>query len=342
MGDLTSARLAAGDPPFTRTAVDYCGPFIVVQSRGREKKTWVVLFTCLTTRAVYVDLASSMAADTFLLCLRRFMSFYKPQRMYSDNGTNFVGAERILRGELDRLLTNPQLEAFVRREAIHWIFQPAETPHFGGAHESLVRSVKKALYAAIEQEASKARHPTEDILRTLLFEVAGLLNARPLTYPSSDPDDYRLLTPNDFLNRSSVMDHLSYGDFSDALPREQFRYVQRMRRLFWDLWRSTYLQSLAARQKWRTRQRNLEIGDLVIELDKGLAPGKWKTGRVAATYPGTDGLVRAVDVEIEGKLFRCGLPKLCLLAPVFSPAASSASAGSGEDVLAKAIVVSKK
>lgn len=138
------------------------------------------------------------------------------------------------------------------------------------------------------------------------------------------------------------MDHLSHGDFSDALPREQFRYVQRMRRLFWDLWRSTYLQSLAARQKWRPRQRNLEIGDLVIELDKGLAPGKWKTGRVAATYPGTDGLVRAVDVEIEGKLFRRGLPKLCLLAPVFSPAASSASAGSGEDVLAKAIVVSKK
>ena len=90
-----------------------------------------------------------------------------------------------------------------------------------------------------------------------------------------------------------------------------------MWRLFWDLWRSTYLQSLAARQKWRTRQRNLEIGDLVIELDKGLAPGKWKTGRVAATYPGTDGLVRAVDVEIEGKLFRRGLPKLCLLAPVF-------------------------
>lgn len=49
----------------------------------------------------------------------------------------------------------------------------------------------------------------------------------------------------------------------------------RMRRIFWDIWRSTYLQSLAARQKWRTRHRDLAVGDRVAELDKDLPPGKW-------------------------------------------------------------------
>ena len=73
---------------------------------------WAALFTCLPTRAVYLDISLSMSAEAFLLCMRRFMSFYKPCRMYSDNGTNFVGGERLLREELERFHASQELAAF--------------------------------------------------------------------------------------------------------------------------------------------------------------------------------------------------------------------------------------
>jgi hypothetical protein len=102
---------------------------------------------------------------------------------------------------------------FMKKVGIKWTFQPPQTPPFGEAHESLVRSTKKALYSALEQERSSFRHPTEDLLRTLLYEVAGLLNTRSLTYANSDP--FRPLTPNDFLNRPPTA-YPTAGSFDDA------------------------------------------------------------------------------------------------------------------------------
>jgi hypothetical protein len=101
-----------------------------------------------------------------------------------------------------------------------------------------VRSVKNALYAALYQEKTGLRMPSDEILRTLLFEVSGLLNSRPLTYTSSDPDDFRSITPNDFLNRAPLLiffADLPAGNFDRSLPREHFGYVQRITNLFWDL-----------------------------------------------------------------------------------------------------------
>ena len=167
--------------------------------------------------------------------------------MYSDNGKNFVGAERELREAVDALHADPAVGQVLEKEGVSWHFQPALTPHFGGAHESLVRTAKKALYAALEMEGLSHRHPTEKTLQTLLFEVAGLMNTRPLTQSSSDPEDLRPLVPNDFMNRPPTADTPA-GDFSRALPCHGFAYVQRLRKLFADMWRGTYLQSMAARK----------------------------------------------------------------------------------------------
>jgi hypothetical protein len=145
--------------------------------------------------------------------------------MFSNNGTNLVGAERILREELERLKGDEELVIQLKGLGINWTFQPAQTPHFGGSHESLVRSVKNAFYAALDQEKLGLRKPSDEILRTLLFEISGLPNSRPLTYVSSDPDDFRPITPNDFLNRAPVAD-LPAGDFRKSLPRDHYRYVQ--------------------------------------------------------------------------------------------------------------------
>jgi hypothetical protein len=312
MADVHRARLGAREPPFTYTSVDYFGPIEVVHGRGSAKR-WGALFTCLVTRAVYVDLAISLTADDFLLVLRRFASIYrKPAHMFSDNGTNLVGAERILREELDRLKGDEELISQLKGLGIHWTFQPAQTPHFGGSHESLVRSVKNALYAALDREKLGLRRPSDEVLRTLLFEVSGLLNARPLTYVSSDPDDFRPLTPNDFLNRAPVAD-LPAGDFCNSLPRDHYRYVQRMTTLFWDLWHGAFLQSMVGRRKWQVPARNLAVGDYVLDDWKDAPRGRWRTGRIAKVYPGADGLVRAVDVAFPTGILRRGANQLALL-----------------------------
>ena len=129
-----------------------------------------------------MDLATSLSTADFLLVLRRFIGEHgTPTDIYSDNGTNFVGAERELREAVEALHADPKAKLGMEKEGIRWHFMPAYTPHFGGTHEAMVRSAKKALYAALSKEGNLHRHPTEDVLRTLLFEVAGLLNTRPLS-----------------------------------------------------------------------------------------------------------------------------------------------------------------
>ena len=156
----------------------------------------------MVTRAVYLDLATSLSTDDFLMVLRRFIGVYgEPKQMFSDNGTNFVGAERELRQSVEELQASVKFQHFLDVQAIKWHFQPARTPHFGSAHEALVRCIKRSLYSALDAEKKRLRLPTEDNLCTPIFDMAGLLNARPLSYASSDPRDLRRLTPNDFLNR---------------------------------------------------------------------------------------------------------------------------------------------
>ncbi|XP_045028164.1 uncharacterized protein LOC123471199 [Daphnia magna] len=320
MAELPDSRLESGSAPFTRTACDLFGPLEVGLSRNRTAKRWAVLYTCLVTRAVYVDLVNSLSSDDFLLSLRRFIGLYgKPRVMHSDNGTNFVGAENELKEEAEKLYADEKVAEFLNLKRIDWRFQPPRTPHFGGAHESL---------------SKKLRHPAEDTLRTLLYEVAGLLNGRPLTAASTDPNDFRPLTPNDFLNRPSSADPPA-GTFDDALPREHYRYVQRMANLFWDLWKKVYLQSLAGRKKWKSPLPNFKVGDVVLEIDKSLRRGQWNIGRIAKVFPGPDGLVRVVDVQLERGLFRRGIDTLALLEVSSAGDVVPDIPASGEDVPAK-------
>jgi hypothetical protein len=135
------------------------------------------------------------------------------------------------------------------------------------------------------------------------------------------------------MNRPPVAD-VPAGDFDDALPRDHYRYVQKMLNLFWDMWKSTYLQSLASRRKWRTEQPNFEVGCVVMEIDKSLKRGEWNIGHVVRVYPGEDGLVRTVDVELPSGIFRRAIHRLCLLEPV-STGATAVPPVSGEDVAAK-------
>ena len=97
MADLPVERLAYQSPPFTNTGVDYFGPFYVTVRRTTEKR-WGFLFTCLTTRAVHVEIVPSMDASLCVMGVERFVSRRgTPAIIWSNNGTNIVGAEKELR-----------------------------------------------------------------------------------------------------------------------------------------------------------------------------------------------------------------------------------------------------
>ncbi len=75
------------------------------------------------------------------------------------------------------------------------------------------------------------------------------------------------------------------------------------------MWKTVYLQSLA-RKKWKVKQPNPEVGDIVLEVNKGFGRGEWSIGHVAKVFPGADGCVRAVDVQLPTGIFRRGITEL--------------------------------
>lgn len=103
MADLPGERLTANLPPFSNIGLDYFGPFEVQRGRTTLKR-YAVIFTCMTSRAVHLEMACSLTADSCINAIRRFLCRRgQAQHIRSDNGTNLVGAERELREALKTL-----------------------------------------------------------------------------------------------------------------------------------------------------------------------------------------------------------------------------------------------
>ena len=185
--------LGKGEPPFTYVGLDYFGPLYVRQGRSSVKR-YGCLFTCLVVRAVHIEVVHSLDTDSFINAVRRFINLRgSPSTIYSDNGSNFTAGERELRESLEDW-NQQSIEKFLRQKNIRWKFNPPGASHMGGAWERTIRSVHKILRALLGQQLV-----SDEILRTLMSEVEGILNSRPLTPVTSDPKDLDPLTPNHLL-----------------------------------------------------------------------------------------------------------------------------------------------
>ncbi|XP_062707792.1 uncharacterized protein LOC134288086 [Aedes albopictus] len=193
MADLPPGRLAAFCRPFTHVGVDYFGPIEVVVGRRREKR-WGMLATCLTIRAIHIELVHSLSTDSCIMALQNFIARRgQPRKIYSDRGTNFVGANR----ELQNLQTTINHDEIMRESTTtdtEWVFNPPLAPHMGGSWERLIRTVKNNLSAICFTKAL-----TDEVLRNLLIEIENTVNCRPLTHVPVDDDSGPALTPNHFL-----------------------------------------------------------------------------------------------------------------------------------------------
>ena len=203
MADLPKERLIPYEPPFTYTGVDFFGPFHVKRGRGSDK-VYGCIFTCFTSRAVHIEDVSSLETDAFIQALRRFISNRGcPKEIWSDNGTNFVGADKEIQqsirewdqDELNKRLIKDEISYHLCPRS-EWKFQPPATSHMNGAWERLIRSVRKSMRAILGNQNALVSLET---LRTVFAEVVTILNSRPLTPSSDDPSDCEPLTPSHLL-----------------------------------------------------------------------------------------------------------------------------------------------
>ncbi|XP_030843375.1 uncharacterized protein LOC580152 [Strongylocentrotus purpuratus] len=299
MANLPSCRLAPFTPPFHYTSCDYFGPYLVKVGRNKKAKHYGIIFTCLNTRAVHLEMATDCSTMEFLQALRRFIAVRgQPAQFLSDNGTQFVGAERELR-EMVRGWSERELKDFCAEKRVVWKFVTPGAPHQNGCAEAMVKSCKFALKRAIGEQVLT---PLE--LYTCFLEVANLVNERPIGRVGNDPDDGGYLCPNDLLlGRSSSK--VPHGPFRETRnPRHRVEFVQQIVNSFWKSWNRDVFPLLVPRRKWNTERRNVRVGDIAMLADANAVRGKWTIARVVQVYPGVDGTVRNVKVKTVSGEYR--------------------------------------
>ena len=296
MADLPSDRLDGDHPPFTNVGVDYFGPFSIVHGRRSEKR-YGIIFTCLSSRAVHLEMAESLDSDACINALRRFIARRgQVSTMRSDNGSNFIGAEKQLREEIQKLERHQSsITDSMIQHNVKWIFNPPSASHFGGVWEREIRTIRNVLNGILNTQPIRL---SNDSLNTLFCEIESILNNRPLTPLSDDPNDLEALTPNHILLMKCGPTYPP-GLFSpsDLYVRRRWRQVQYLSDLFWSRWKKEYLVNLQSRHKWTRPQPSLSVGDLVVLVDHNLPRNRWALGRVVSTYPDASGLVRQVTVK---------------------------------------------
>jgi hypothetical protein len=291
MASLPQDRLEPA-PPFSKVGVDYFGPILVKHLRKQEKR-YGCLFTCLVTRAVHLEVAKSIETYSFINALRRFIARRgSPTNIYSDNGTNFVGADRELKQSLTEW-NQSKIAEYLSQKEIQWHFNPPGSPHFGGVWERLVQSCKKALKVVLHGQVI-----SDDVLETAMVETEALVNSRPLTQVSSNVNDLEAITPNHFLMPCSNPAK-PFGVFTEKeiSSKKRWRQTQVIVNQVWRRWLREYLPTLMERKKWNVPMRSVKVGDLVLLVDERTHRGDWPLGRVTKTFSGKDDTVRVCEVK---------------------------------------------
>ena len=265
---------------FENIGVDLAGP-LFLKDGG---KAWIVLFTCAVYRCVHLELVTSLSTEAFLDAFSRHCARRgRPSVVYSDNGTNFVGANNALRA-----LNWKKIEAAANLKQIKWIFNPPASPWWGGWWERLVRTVKELLRRTLGRTSLNYEK-----LSTLLCEIEGVINQRPLTAESDDPEDLQPLTPAMYLTEISSTE----TEFVDAAGfHKANKERKRLLELFKGRFRKEYLGLLIQKAK-KLKETEVKVGDVVIVGQDNVKRLDWPLARILELLPGKDGKVRVAKVK---------------------------------------------
>ena len=306
MGSLLMDRTTPFIRPFTYTGVDMFGPLNLTVGRRKEKR-WAVLFTCLTIRAAHIELAENLSADAFILCLRNFINRRgTPVNIRSDNGTNFIGAQRELEENM-RLLDIDKIQTEAHGRNITWIFNCPSSPNAGGCWERLIGIAKRFLYDALKNEA-----PKTETLVSVLIEAENVINSRPLTEIPVTSEDDEPITPNHFLMGCVNSTQTPHPETQVCL-KKQWRIAQNLKNRLWKRWTVEYLPKLLVRFKWHDKVEPLKVDDVVIICDPSQPRSQWAKGRITEVFPARDGQVRYAEVITASGTFRRPASRLAKL-----------------------------
>ena len=327
MADLPEDRVQSA-PPFSYCAVDYFGPWYIKEGR-RQLKRYGVLFTCLASREV----ANLITTDSFMNAYRHFVGRRDPVRQIrSDQGTNFVDA----RNEIQQAhfeMDHEKLRTQLLKRNCDWVEYKVNFPHsshMGGAWERQIRTVRNVLTALLNSHGSQL---DDESLATFRTEAEAIVNCRPLTVDDlTSPEFLQPLSPSQLLTLKSNVVLPPPGSFqrADLYSKKRWRRVQYLANEFKVIWKTGYLHTLQARQKWVSPRRKIREDDVVLVKDENLLRNQWQLARVVRTYPSDDGLVRKVKILLavssindSGRRFKSPvmlerpIQKLVLLVPSF-------------------------
>ena len=276
------------DFPFTSTGLDYLGPLTVknIFNPGKDfYKVHVVLFTCASSRAVHLDLVPDTTCLSFVRSLKRFIGRHGIAKLYiSDNATCFI---------------SPELTSFIQQISAKWQYILEASPWWGGFWERLVQSTKRCLRKTL----GKAKLNYEELL-TVIIEIEGVLNSRPLCYTYDDTID-DVITPSHLMfgRRLLSVFHDDVGpnnvDFTHETLTNRTRHLNKLLLTFWNTWRKEYLIGLREYHKNHNQvpSKQVSVGEVVLVEDK-LPRNRWKMAVVTELHEGRGGYIRGCKLRM--------------------------------------------
>ena len=305
MAQLPSFRLGEKLKAFDSVGIDFAGPFSLRVGRGKvQKKSYILVMTCMTTRAVHLEATGGMETVHVINALSRFCDVRGvPTKIVSDNQTSFTRANKDLIEWYESInwseIEDKTGAGFHYSDGIEWIFNPPHAPHFGGAFEIMVKAVKRAL-----KDCVASADLDEEEFRTCVSKVAFLLNNRPIqAFVPLDSSDLEIITPNHFLTTNQSV-------FPPDIPEGQrtigvrLRLQDEIQKHVWKRFQKELIPLLAPRRKWRAAMPDLKPDDIVIEIDENAKRGEWKMRRVHRVIESEDSMIRKVELfSPEGRTY---------------------------------------
>lgn len=318
MGNLPPERLQFNTPAFYNTGLDYAGPILIKDRSTRNAKmikSYICLFVCLVTKAIHLELVTDLTTKSFLSTFKRFIARRgKPCTLSSDNAKTFVGANNELR-ELYKFVktsdTQKCVSKYLTDKGIVWKFIIPRAPHQGGMWESGVKSTKFHLKRVLGNTSLDFEG-----LSTVLTQIESVLNSRPISALSSDPEDFLPLTPGHFLIGRPLCCLPEKDLLSTAENRlTLYQRGQRLTQQFWRRWSLEVVPELQRRGKWFSHLPDLiKVDSLVLIREDNTPPNAWVLGRVLEIHRGSDSVIRSATLRLPGgHTTKRPVHKLCVL-----------------------------
>ncbi|KAL6735613.1 hypothetical protein Aduo_006035 [Ancylostoma duodenale] len=314
--DLPAQRVIRSRP-FQNTGLDYFGPLLIRSIKNEIRKVWVCLFTCMATRAIHLESVADNSAIEFISAFRKFIARRgAPDLVISDNAPTFKLGSEILTNELPKNRNNPLVHSFVLQERLQWKFITPFSPWKGGFYERLVGSVKNALKKTVQKAIL-----TSKTLETLVTEIEGVLNSRPLTPigNTNSAEEVRILRPIDLLQphadvapfiKSTNTKSSTYAVSASTETKEYvnswFQTATENLNTFWNVWQKEYLQALVEKhQQSKTYKFGAKTcpkeGQIVLVKQECTSRTEWPLAIILKLNKSKDGTVRSAKIRTSNK-----------------------------------------